>query len=222
MCASGNCLAFFSLFSPYVQSQLRNVIIMIDPAGDAQDTGKRIDNTFERGLTLQCAEQLKLVVESRHHNAQVILTRSPGDTIAPLQNANLANRLNIDLYISLSFFNESEITPRLYLYNFSYNDDFITKKNDGSFCRYDQAHLFNYAATREYAQIIPCFNTEHYKKLFDCKGCFKLPCKPLIGIKAPALKIEIGLNNKEQWQSYVEPLTLCLQPIIDKLSKDYR
>ncbi len=33
--------------------------IMIDPAGDAKHTGRLIGDTLERGISLQCAEQLK-------------------------------------------------------------------------------------------------------------------------------------------------------------------
>ena len=33
--------------------------IMIDPAGDAKHTGRLIQDTLERGISLQCAEELK-------------------------------------------------------------------------------------------------------------------------------------------------------------------
>ena len=37
---------------------------MIDPSGDAKHTGRVIQDTFERGITLQCAEALKKELNS--------------------------------------------------------------------------------------------------------------------------------------------------------------
>ena len=38
------------------------------------------------------------------------------------------------------------------------------------------------------------------------KGVYKIPFKPLIGIKAPAIGLEIGLKNRSDWHQYLEPL----------------
>lgn len=37
----------------------RTYTIMLNPAGDARHTGRRIDDTFERSVTLQYVEKLK-------------------------------------------------------------------------------------------------------------------------------------------------------------------
>ena len=66
--------------------------IMLDPAGDAQTTGRIIDDNYERGVTLQLCEDIKKQLEAEQpKNTRIVLTRFPGETIDPLQNANFAN-----------------------------------------------------------------------------------------------------------------------------------
>jgi len=91
----------------------KEIIIMLDPAGDAQYAGRRIDDSFERGLTLRCAEQLKQRLEQLFPQIHVVLTRLPGETVQPLQNANFANRLSVDLYLSIHFYHETATKPEL-------------------------------------------------------------------------------------------------------------
>ena len=71
---------------------------MLDPAGDAQYPGRIIDDSFERGITLQCVEELQRAITRQFPHVRVVLTRFPGETCQPLQNAHFANRLDVDLY----------------------------------------------------------------------------------------------------------------------------
>ena len=43
-----------------------NFTIMIDPAGDAKNTGRQIDDTLERAVTLQFAQKLKSEIENKN------------------------------------------------------------------------------------------------------------------------------------------------------------
>lgn len=52
------CLIFFLLFTTMVCCA-HQITIIIDPAGDANHALREIDDTYERGLTLQCAQALK-------------------------------------------------------------------------------------------------------------------------------------------------------------------
>ena len=67
---------------------------MLDPAGDAQNPGRTIDDNFERGITLQFAEKLKEMLQEKFPTIRVVLSRTPGESLQPLQNANFANRLS--------------------------------------------------------------------------------------------------------------------------------
>ncbi|HEX4069105.1 MAG TPA: hypothetical protein VHX42_03330, partial [Candidatus Babeliales bacterium] len=95
-------------------------IVVLDPAGDVKQVGRRIGDSFERGLTLQCAEKIKEIIEERAPHIKVIITRMPGDTVYDLQNATLANRLQTHLFVNLNFYYTQETKPTMYMYQFSY------------------------------------------------------------------------------------------------------
>lgn len=103
----------------------------------------------------------------------------------------------------------------MFLFYFSQADEFITKIPELYFCPYDAAHRVNGKKTRTYTQdLATTLTNDPYKKLFDFHGPFGFPFRPLIGIKAPAIAIEIGLKEKTDWQLYVEPIAESLQPIV--------
>lgn len=204
---------FFFFKSP---EHKRRVTIMINPAGDAQHTGRKVDDGFERSVTLQLAQEIKNRIEQSFDHVTVILTRSPGQTIAPLQNASFANRMQVDFFLSIHCYQEHETKPTLYLYQFSYGDTFITKQFDLAFTQYDQAHLMHAATSALYGTLMQ--EALAQSAAIIIKGPFKIPCKPLIGVQAPALALELGIINKESWLDYVQPLCDGLTVLIEKMS----
>ena len=191
--------------------------IMIDPAGDAKHTGRLIGDTLERGISLQCAEQLKTVLTQKFDNVRVILTRVPGETIQPLQNASFANRLGVDLYISLYFYHEPETPAHVTLYYYLENPvvDFWHQPMNLSFYQVNQAHLLNLKKTHAWGKIVlETLEDKRCSKFFKARGLFGIPFIPLVGIKASALAVEIGLKNKQDWQQIVEPLVTAIERIL--------
>lgn len=190
--------------------------IMLDPAGDAKHTGRTIGNTFERGITLQYAEYLKEYLENNYENIKVYLTRFPGEMIYPLQNANYANRLDINLYIHITFYQETNTIPKLFLYGFSYHDDFLTPPKKLTFLKYDQAHIMHNATTQLWSQVIKDVLIQNQYKKFSVHGIYRLPFKPLIGIIAPAIGIEAGLKAAQNWKLYIAPIAQAIGTLIEK------
>ncbi|MBP6870068.1 N-acetylmuramoyl-L-alanine amidase [Candidatus Babeliales bacterium] len=209
-------LAFSLLILAQLNAHENNPFtIMIDPAGDAKHTGRLIQDTLERGISLQCAEQLKARLSQQ--NIRVVLTRVPGETIQPLQNASFANRLGVDRYISLYFYHEPEAPAHVTLYY--YIEDPIVdawhQPTDLSFYQVNQAHLINLKTTKAWGQkFLEVFHNKNYSKFFQPRGLFGIPFTPLIGIKAPALAIEIGLKNKQDWQQIIDPLIIAIESVI--------
>jgi len=188
---------------------------MLDPAGDAKNTGRQIGDSLERGITLQFCEALKKLLEQMYPGVRVILTRFPGETIQPLQNANFSNRLDVDFYLSIHFFPEEKTKPSMFLYYFSLGDEFVTKIPNLCFCPYDYAHRIYGKQTRGCAQKITTLLTDGpYKRQFDFFGPFGIPFRPLIGVKAPGVALEIGLKEKKDWKQYLEPIARSLEPIV--------
>ena len=203
-------------------TQQKSFTIILDPAGDAKRTGRSIGDSFERGLTLQCAEKIKTLLLTRQPNLTIIISRLPGDNVYELQNASLANRIQADLFISLNFYLTQETKPTIYLYQFACDNDFASYQTGLAFNTYDQAYKINKSTTDT---IINCFKTHltqpKYESLFSVAGPYALPIKPLIGIISPSISIEIGLKNKDSWQQFVEPvveaINYCFVAIKDNL-----
>ena len=191
--------------------------IMIDPAGDAKHTGRLIQDTLERGISLQCAEQLKTTLTQKLNNVRVILTRVPGETIQPLQNASFSNRLGVDLYVSLYFYSEQQAPAHVTLYHYLDNPivDFWHQPTSLLLYQVNQAHLVNLKTTQKWGQILlEVLQDKICSKFFNPRGLFGIPFTPLLGIKAPAIAVEVGLKNKQDWKHIIDPLITAIEKII--------
>ncbi len=196
--------------------------LMLNPAGDASSAGRSIAGTSERGITLQCAEYLKQALEYQYPNLRVILTRTPGETIELLQNASFANRLKVDLYISLHFFGQKTGAQTINFYYFCQNpltDVWQKQSHELSFIPYQKAHIANLGVTKKIATDMTNFLTKQYSKNFIISQPLGIPFAPLIGIQSPAFAIEMSLNNPEEWKSYTAALVETIGASLSAIPK---
>lgn len=185
--------------------------IMINPAGEAKTAGRMLNDSFERGITLQFAQELKNRLET-NRNIKVIMTRAPGETLEPLQSANFSNRLNSNLYLSVHFYKESEPISQLFLYNYVSDPVYVQSSLRLYFYNFDDAYLINISKTLKYGNKIKhAFQDVNYKNAFNFKGFFSIPFKPLVGVISPALAIEIGLKDSKDWVNFVDPIVKALE-----------
>ena len=198
-----------------IWSEKNKITIMIDPAGDARTTGRIIDDVFERSITVHAAQELKKTLEEKFPGMRIILTRYPGETVEPLQNAAFANRLHVDLYLSIHCYQEKQGNPHCALYHFLYDptaDWWPTKTSSMALYPYQQAHRDSVAASAAIAQLL-------YKELLEQKGFLivepiqAFPFKPLIGVHAPAIGVEIGLPKKDDWALVIDALSKAVQKL---------
>jgi len=207
-------LIFSLIFFTYAFSDQKNFVLMLDPAGDAKNSGRRLDDGFERGITFQFAEELEKMIKSRFAGVQVMVTRFPGETVQPLQNANFANRLAVDLFLSINFYQERGIKPQLAIYYFGYHE-LPVKMSELAFHRYDAAHMQQLPTTQRWSALMhQALQDQSYQSLFECIGVMQLPFKPLVGIKAPAIALEMSVKSKNDFTQYLEPVLQSLEPII--------
>lgn len=179
-------------------------IAVINPAGHAEDIGRKLRNSTERAETFKLAQYLQEKLEGGNDELRVILTRTPGETIVDFQNASFANRLgNIDLFISLHCYLEDSPKPKIFIYHYISDPvaDFATRTIPNlSFVSVLHAHQANAARSRSFASRLKnSFNSYECSNVFDFSGLYGIPVKPLLGIKAPAILLEIGIpqNNSE-------------------------
>lgn len=194
------------------------ITLMIDPAGDAQNTGRIIGDIFERGLTLQCAQKIKEQLEDEIYGIRVILTRFPGETLEPLQNAAFSNRLNADFLISINFYEEKSGISNFHIYHFVYDSltDFWSKNSSKiTLTPYNQAHIKNIKQSKFISnRMHNLMKTFENSGIFSLKPVLAIPFKPLVGVTAPVIGLEIGLHNKDDWKPLVKPIVEGIKGII--------
>ena len=198
------------------EKHYRQRVVVIDPAGDARYTGRVIGDSFERGLTLQCAEKIKEIIEQQSSHIKVIITRIPGDNIYDLQNATLANRV-ADCFINLNFYYTQEVKPTIFLYQFSYGNDFAYQKSM-QLLSYDQAYRINKDITDKIGTLFyQELSQQMYHSLWTVMGPYSLPIKPLIGITVASITFEMGLKNKDFWHYYPQPLADAIITVLGEI-----
>lgn len=212
-------IIFFFLLGFTAVARQKKITIMLNPAGDAQQAGRTIEGTLERRITADCCLYLKKALEARCSGVRIILTRVPGESLQPLQNASFANRLGIDLYVSIHFFEKKQGRPAMHLYYFCLNkvtDSWNFTQTELAFIPYKKAYLTSLSHTKKIANQIK--ETLSKKPgTFDTHSSIGLPFSPLIGIKAPAIALEASLTSSQDWQLYAPTLIEALEAAIQSL-----
>lgn len=190
--------------------------LIIEPVGDAEHTGRAINDTFERGITLQCAQEIKDTLSEKIPGLRVVLSRVPGETIQPMHNALFANRLQAQLYIRIGFYHEKSAPSHIAIFHYAeQKTDFWHKPNPLQFYDIEHAYLINLNATKAVGlKMLEQLKNKSVNSVFIPYGLFSIPCKPLLGIQAPALYLEAGLQNKDDWKYLIQPFTACIQAIL--------
>jgi len=204
-------LLFIACF--YFSTMHPQFTLVLDPAGDMHNPGRKLSDSFERGATMQCVEALKEQLEQLFSSADlhIVITRSSGTRRTQEQKAQLSNRLNADLYLHISFFHETDVQPRLFVYQFGYGNDFPTPPNNLLFCPYDQAHCIALERTKK---TVHQFYRSLSASTYAVQPVSVVPYAPLKGITAPAVGIEIGLHTTRAWRQCIEPLAETIAPLI--------
>lgn len=201
-------------------SEKSNFTIMINPAGDARTTGRTIGDIFERSITMHAAQELKKLLEEHlqdtFQNLRIILTRYPGEMVEPLQNASFANRLKVDIYISIHCYQEKQGNPHCALSYALYDPDIDwlqTKKERLALYPYQQSY-------RDFVSMSAGIAHALYKQLQEQKSFLIIepvqafPCTPLMGVHTTAVCIEMGLSKKDDWHLVIKSLAHAMQKIL--------
>lgn len=202
----------------YCQETQFLVNILLVPAGDARNQGRSLEHQFESSVTLSYVQSLKAAIEKKYPEVHVIISHKIGEVVRPYQIPTMANTLGVDLVLTINCYHEQGPKPEWYIYQFSYGEDFISKLYDLSWYAVDSAYLFSKNTTAVWAALLAHeLSADSHRALFTVRGPYKLPVAPLLGIKVPALSMEISLKQDEDWASFVEPLAMSLAPIVRPL-----
>ncbi|KKP95133.1 MAG: hypothetical protein US13_C0008G0032 [candidate division TM6 bacterium GW2011_GWE2_36_25] len=186
---------------------------MLSPSGHAQDTGRPLLDGFERGATRQLAEEVKKKLEKKL-SARIILTHNAGEVITQEQKASFANRLNIDLYIALTIYNDDSLAINPYYYK---NEAFNPVVNDRlTFYPTQKAYL--QSAQKTAAIVQQDIFSKKYLTTFKINKPVGIPVKLLEGVTTSAFLFEISIKKIDDILTYVKPLTHAIRKIIDVIS----
>lgn len=207
--------------APVIESIPGVFTVMIDPAGDAQKTGRTIGDNFERSITFNYAHALKEELEKTVPQLRVIITREPGEVSEQLQSATFSNRLRANLFISLACYQESQEPAMCALYYMLYDpvtDLWYKKTARTSWDPYFAAHCANLKLTLLAIKTLQDTLSQYRQKgLIQLAPYRGIPCKPLIGVQAPAICCEFGVSNPDGWRLLIGPLVDGISHVVESL-----
>lgn len=186
--------------------------IVLEASGDAINPGRTIFNNFENSICFTLAQQIKQILDANYIPARIYLNRTPTEIITPLQNAQFSNKLAADLYISIHCYQCNHPQARIHLYQFSYHDPIIIKKNSLGFYRADQIYLLNETQTTQWIHEFKKIISEQSE--IEIHGVYALPFKPLLGIEASAFGIEIGIPHNANMNQIAYIISSALEEFI--------
>jgi len=196
--------------APFLDPSLKGEkkVIMINPAGHAGDPGRSLSG-FERAATFRFAQELQSAFE-RGYDFRIVLTRVPGEKIVDFQNASFANRLNVDLFISVHLFKLDSVRPKVYVYQHVTDPvgDFANRSFPAlKMVPVLQSHQVSIFKTKNIGQrLADTFSNSDNQRLFDFGGFYGIPLKPLCGVVAPAILIEVGVNQDDDWHVVLDAI----------------
>ncbi len=182
---------------------------MISPEGDTNNSGRILTEGFERGFTRQYAEALKELLE-QDSSIRVILSHDSGEPATQEYKANFANRLEVDLYLSINFYADEKPSISIYYYQTALFDAPVDSSRLTLYPT-TKAYVKNNAQTKQLAQHWKKF--EQYQAQLTINYPLSIPIKQLEGIIAPAYAIELSAQKIADTHTYLQPINTILTNI---------
>lgn len=187
--------------------------IIINPAGDYQQTGRIIDESFERTITRTMATMISSALSPEHY---CILYPKGTTILSPWSIAQYSNTSSADLLLALRCYKTDHDRMHLHIGYCLFNQtDSWKHQFNPLFClSYDQAHIPSLVTTQQMAhQLSTRLATKEFLPFLNT-ALISAPLIPLVGCSKPALLLEFGLVNDKDWKKTFELIvpalvTLC-------------
>lgn len=203
------CFITFNTFALYD----RRPVVLLDAAGHAGDVGRWLVEESERSQTFKFAEELKREI-FRRYRVRVVLSRSPGEAVLPLQIPSFSNRLDSKFFLRINMYREESEKPKIFLYHLLFDPlvDLVDRSIESlSLTPINWAHLYNIKRSISYGGLMfSHMNSNRFKKYFDCYPLKGMPLKYLVGITSPAVLVELGVCRENKWKNLVVPIAESL------------
>lgn len=177
------------------------LVVYINPSGTSYHPGRTIGDSFERGIAINCAQNLKDELAVRLPLTRVIINQAREENRDPLQHINQANRVRANVYVYLSFYHTKKVTPELTIMTFRWHPTTDLWKREirrEAFIPFQEAHFAHATLSHNIAHHMFYYAATHRPFPLCAMACLALPYAPLAGIAIPAIGIEIGIQHGAQ------------------------
>lgn len=186
--------------------------IILDPAGDARYSGRIIEDSYERGVTLFFTQELSKTLKKYLPQSSIIIARAPGEVVEPLRNVSLANQLNADFYCHINFYQEKAPAPHFLIAWVSTegSDQWALPQKSSylSLIPYHQAYKLQGNRSATIASILKTSlektNPAYVSTLAG------IPLAPLMGSIVPSILLDIAIQHKEDVHKLVDPVAQAI------------
>ncbi len=175
---------------------------MLDPEGDARNTGRLIGDTFERTCTMYFANQLKKALEKKDKSIMVLFTRLPGEYSNQIEKARFANTCDADFFCTINAVQCSNIKPQMHIYH--YTSCPLSTFCNRPFVPFEHAHEAHNATTQLCANTL-CKQMQQHSRQCDVYAPLACKLRSLKGIACPAISVEFGIKQADNLSHCIEP-----------------
>lgn len=202
-------MLFFFSAQLCFSAHAKKFTIMLSPEGDSTNPGRSLPEGFECGFTRQYAELLKETLE-QDSNIRVIMSHESGEQISQYEKASFANRLEVDLYISINFYASEKPNISVYYYKSTLFEP-LADATRLELYPTTKAYILNNEKTQKIAQN--WHSLEKYQTQMCVNLPVALPIKQLEGITAPAFALDLSAQQIINIHMYIQPISNILTKV---------
>lgn len=196
---------------------LRATVIVLNPAGNNNVAGRSIFDHFERGLTLQYAYAVQKKLQESLPLCNVVVNRFMCEKVDWLLSIEAINSISPDLVIFLHFYENSLGYSSLLVYTPLTHDYYSLGNSPLSFIPYDQAYKLQKDESLGYVhRVCNYLKKSEYISGFELYGPYSFPYKMMCAVMAPTFCVEIGLQQENDWNLFVDPLAKAIISSVKK------
>ncbi len=211
-----NCSFNYWRYLPYcriliglcITQTLCGLHIILDPAGDAKDTGRQLATCYERSITLQFCEELKKFLREQRPAYTVTITRTAGETRSQEQRAQIANQLHADFFVHISCFDDAAIKPHLMIYYMMPTATLPWSTNPYQLIPAHKAHDLVWARVEKMVKSL--HQSIINQKYYTVSKPLAIADARLASIMIPACTIEFGITSTIPWTPLIEQVGIGL------------
>jgi hypothetical protein len=169
------------------------VSIILDPAGDTKNPGKRIDQTCEYTETQRLAHTIKNRIAALDKKTMILLSRLPGEQQSIHEKIRFVHQCMPDMFVHLTIYQSTLLKPQIYIYR--HEEKKISGKIQPLLMPIARAHAPYIQQSKDLTDVLYTSLQNNSGGMYDVHKPKSIPSSILRSITAPACIIEIGIKS---------------------------